>query len=149
MTLGEDHGQKRYGLQLADKQAAEAAAKPAEPVAEPVEVKAVFIPAQPVMKPIEAAVLTAAAATIPPPAPALIALPEPEIPGGELFSVAASGANVRQGAGTDFPVLDSLTGGEQVLVVDDTQPTQGWSKVRLEGDGVEGYVATRLLTAAE
>ena len=39
----------------------------------------------------------------------------------------------------------SLTKGEQVLVVQDENPVEGWSKVRLEGDGIEGYVATRLL----
>ena len=153
MTLGEDHGQKRYGLMLADKQAAEAAVKAAEPVAESTqatEVKAVFIPAQPVMRPIQVAALVVPPVLAPGPAAAKSAqtLPEPVIPGGKLFSVVARGANVRQGPATTFAVLDSLTGGDQVLVVDEDSPITGWSKVRIEGDGVEGFIATRLLIAS-
>jgi hypothetical protein len=42
--------------------------------------------------------------------------------------------------------LGSLPQGEQVLVVIEDMPVDGWSRVRLEGDGVEGYIATRLLS---
>ena len=154
LIAGEDHGQKRYGLMLADQQAAAAVAPVAETT--PVdEVKAVFIPAQPVIQPIEAAVrtavaaATATAATDPGAAQPDHTLPAPEIPGGTLFTVAARGANVRQGPGMRFAVLDSLTVGEQVLVIAQDPPTDGWSRVRLEGDGVEGFIATKLLRQSE
>jgi len=160
MIAGEDHGQKRYGLMLADAEAAKAASLAAAAPPTP-EVKTVFVPSPTVMQPIEAAVQQAAAApeqiVIEPPQPQteLAAatpeptLPAPEIPGGKLFTVASKGANVRQGPGTDYAVLDSLVAGEQVLVVEDGAVLEGWSKVRLEGDGVEGYIASRLLLAAE
>lgn len=127
MVLGQDHGQKRYGLMLAEQQAqTPAIAPPPPPQPE------VYIPAQTVM------VTSPLAAPEP--------LPEPEIPGGRLLTVAALGANVRQGPGTSFDVVGSLAQGEQVLVVDEDAPVAGWSRVRLEGDGVEGYIATRLLS---
>ena len=166
LVLGEDHGQKRYGLMLADQQSDPGA--DLQPETAPAEVEAVvFIPAQTVMEP---AVVSAIVADIPGIDPAetqtaasqtaasqtaaalgtaaAAPLPEPEIPGGTLFSVAASQANVRQGPGTGFAVLGSLTRGEQVLVVLEDSPVKGWSRVRLEGDGLEGYIATRLLTTA-
>ena len=151
LIAGEDHGQKRYGLMLADQQAAEAVV----PVAEVAEVRTIFIPAQPVIQPIEVAVRTAVAAdtatttTDPGAAQPFQTLPAPEIPGGTLFTVAARGANVRQGPGTAFAVLDSLIAGEQVLVIAQDPPTDGWSRVRLEGDGVEGFIATKLLRQSE
>ena len=142
MILGQDHGQKRYGLMLADQQPPVTAPEP--PVDQPAEL-VVFIPAPTVMKaaPVEAPVVTKVAAdVVAPEAP----LPEPEVAGGTLFTVAASTANVREGPGKAFGVLGSLARGEQVLVVEEADPTQGWSRVRLEGDGMEGYIATRLLS---
>jgi len=141
MVLGQDNGQKRYGLMLAEQQPPVAEIAPA-----PVENKpAVFIPAQTVMKPrvVEAPVVAEVAAPVAAP------LPEPQVTGGRLLTVAASAANVRQGPGTTFGVVGSLTQGEQVLVVEEEAPVEGWSRVRLEGDGVEGYIATRLLSGAE
>ena len=130
---GADHGQKRYGLMAAVippvAQDATAAVK-----------RVVFVPAQPVMQPAVVAVVAAQ------PAAPLVILPDPTIPGGKLFTVAGRGANVRQGPGTTFAILDSLAAGDQVLVMDEATPTAGWSKIRIEGDGVEGYVASRLLT---
>lgn len=141
MVMGQDHGQKRYGLLQAEQQAlvAEVAQPPVE------NQSVVFIPAQTVMKSpvVKAPMLAEAAATVAQP------LPEPQVTGGRLLTVAASTANVRQGPGKTFGVVGSLTRGEQVLVVDEVAPVQGWSRVRLEGDGVEGYIATRLLSAAE
>lgn len=154
LVLGEDHGQKRYGLMLADQQPAPAEDLQPTPVAVN---EVVFIPAQTVMEP---AKVVAAVAEIPAPVvsaneptatntAAITPLPEPEIPGGTLFSVSADQANVRDGPGKGFSVLGRLTKGEQVLVVLEDNPVEGWSKVRLEGDGIEGYIATRLLTAAD
>jgi hypothetical protein len=138
MVLGEDHGQKRYGLMMADQ--LPQVAEPTQPAA-PEADKVVFIPAQTTMEPAPVAtspVTTVVADTTQP-------LPDPVIPGGKLFTVASLQANVREGPGKTFGVLSSLTKGEQVLVVEEVSPTDGWSKVRLEGDGVEGYIATRLL----
>lgn len=149
MILGQDHGQVRYGLMPAPEQ-------PATP--EPVRAAStpsVFIPAQTVMEP--AAPLTpdlqstvmAAPVVATPEVTAVTApepTPEPEVAGGKLFFVSATGANVREGPGTDYGVLGSLAQGEQVLVVLEDTPVEGWSRVRLEGDGVEGYIATRLLS---
>ena len=54
--------------------------------------------------------------------------------------------NVRAGPGKDFSVVDRLVRGESVLVVVQGEGPDGWSLIRIEGDGVEGYVASRLLT---
>lgn len=58
--------------------------------------------------------------------------------------VNASSVNVRQGPSTQDAVVGKLDRGDAALVVwtDDT----GWSRIRIEGDGVEGYVASRFLT---
>lgn len=140
MVLGQDHGQKRYGLLMADK-----APKNVQAMQQVAPTQVVFVPAQPVMKPTPV-VATSVVAVVDPVEPAPEALPDPEIPGGTLFTVAANQANVREGPGKSFSVLGSLIAGEQVLVVDEANPTEGWSKVRIEGDGIEGYVATKLLT---
>lgn len=153
MVLGEDRGQKRYGLMLAEQAPLPEPALPKPALAEPTQTEhVVFIPAQTVMKPTE---VTAPA---PQPQAALepqveltsapaAQLPSPEIEDGALF-VASTGANVRSGPGKSYGVLESLAAGEQVLVVADDNPTDGWARIRLEGDGVDGYVAERLLTAA-
>ncbi len=146
LVLGEDHGQKRYGLMLADEQAAQAAelqtnTEPAKPI--------VYIPARTMMKPakpaekpvVKAPVIEVAAETAAP-------LPDQQTGGGVLFTVASTQANVRAGPGRIFAVVGTLNPGEQVLVVLDDSPVEGWSLVRPQGGGVEGYVATRLLTAA-
>jgi Bacterial SH3 domain len=148
LILGEDHGQKRYGLMLADEQP-----KPKSSVQSvPDEARQVlFIPAQTVMEPVKVASVqpepAAPEATQTPVAAQTPAapLPEPEIPGGRLFTVASKLVNVREGPGKNFAVVGSLTKGEQVLVVQDENPVEGWSRVRLEGDGIEGFIATRLL----
>ncbi|MBC7477775.1 MAG: SH3 domain-containing protein [Pseudorhodobacter sp.] len=144
IVFGADHGQKRHGLMLANAAPVAAAA--------PVPQKSVFIPAQPVMQAAPAqvadpmpALQTVAMETAPQADP----LPAPEISGGLLYSVAAAQANVRSGPGRSFAVVGRLNKGEQVLVVIEEQPIEGWSRVRIEGDGIEGYVSTRLLTRSE
>lgn len=150
LVLGEDHGQKRYGLMLADEQARQAAdvrmtVEPAKPV--------VFIPARTVMEPAKpAAKPVVAAPVVETPVVEIVAetatpLPDPQIAGGVLHTVSATQANVREGPGKIFGVLGTLTLGEEVLVVLDDNPVKGWSRVRLEGDGIEGYVATSLLAS--
>lgn len=58
--------------------------------------------------------------------------------------VNATSVNVRQGPSTQDAIVGKLDRGDAALVVwtDDT----GWSRIRIEGDGVEGYVASRFLT---
>ncbi len=149
LVLGEDRGQKRYGLMMVDQQVAQPALPdPAQDVAKAAPV--VFIPAQTVMAaPAVERVAEPAAAVV---APETVAqsqpetLPEPQVAGGLLFTVSANSANVREGPGTVFAVLGSLGQGEQVLVLSEESPIEGWSRVRLEGDGIEGYIATRLLS---
>ena len=185
LLFGSDHGQKRYGLMLADSQP-----KPDDPT-ETVARNTVFIPAQPVMRPIAdlinsapinaatpdlpvapTAVLnasldtapdtTAADTTVADTTPryltaadvttsgtfpdATAALPAPDIPNGILYTVNANQANVRDGPGRSFAVTDTVTHGEEVLVLYEAQPIEGWSLIRIEGDGVEGYVSTKLLS---
>ena len=65
---------------------------------------------------------------------------------GRILQVGARSANVRSGPGTDFDVVSRLTRGESVLVVAEGDGPDGWSLIRIEGDGVEGYIATRLLS---
>jgi hypothetical protein len=148
LVLGADNGQKRYGLMTAD--------DPAQPAAAPAAAESaptVFIPAQPVMQTVvqSAAVASQPVAPSPPaeivPASTAAApLPAPQIAGGILYSVAVPQANVRDGPGRSFAVTSSLAKGEQVLVIPEDQPIEGWSRIRIEGDGVEGYISTSLLT---
>ena len=185
LLFGSDHGQKRYGLMLADSQP-----KP-DDLTETVARNTVFIPAQPVMRPvadlinsgpINAAPNNAATADLPVAPTAVLnasldtapdttaanttpryltaadvttsgtfpdataALPAPDIPNGILYTVNANQANVRDGPGRSFAVTDTVTHGEEVLVLYEAQPIEGWSLIRIEGDGVEGYVSTKLLS---
>ena len=190
LLFGSDHGQKRYGLMLADSQP-----KP-DDLTETVARNTVFIPAQPVMRPVAdlinsgpinaapnnaatpdlpvapTAVLNASLDTAPDTTAAdttaanttpryltaadvttsgtfpdaTAALPAPDIPNGILYTVNANQANVRDGPGRSFAVTDTVTHGEEVLVLYEAQPIEGWSLIRIEGDGVEGYVSTKLLS---
>ena len=136
LTLGQDHGQLRFGLMQAkaEKEAQVLAAaapapspKPAKPA--PMVVSAAFVPETPLM-------------TAPEPA----ADPVAATPEGKIFYVTSDSANVRQGPGKEHAVLERLPKGEAVLVLEQGTGPDGWSLIRIEGDGVEGYVAARLLT---
>ena len=63
-----------------------------------------------------------------------------------LMVVNPKSANVRSGPGKDFDVVGRLTRGDSVLVVVRGEGADSWSLIRIEGDGIEGYIATRLLT---
>jgi hypothetical protein len=65
-------------------------------------------------------------------------------PAGGLRWVQANAINVREGPGTGYGVAGRLTRGEAVTVVADAG--DGWLRIRIEGDGLEGFVAARLLT---
>lgn len=135
LVAGQDRGQQRFGLMAQPVPAplpVEAVA--IAPAADPVIVEASFVPAQPVM--------TAPAPAAAAPA-AVAALPEAT---GRVLYVDAKSVNVRAGPGKDFDVVDRLKRGEAVLVVAEGEGPDGWSLIRIEGDGIEGYVAARLLT---
>lgn len=168
MIGGQDRGQARLGLSLpplmppiverarpAEVRAASVAtlvpvAAPA-PAAPPPETQA--IAEAPATAEVAA---TEVAATAPPPArptftlstveeadiAALAEAPAPAVT--TVLYVAATSVNVRQGPSTQDPVLGRLTRNEAVSLVRDAG--DGWMQVRIEGDGIEGYVAARLLT---
>lgn len=64
---------------------------------------------------------------------------------GEIWYVAGNSLNVRSGPSTDDAVVGKLSRGEAMLVV--ARDGEDWAQIRIEGDGIEGYVATRFLTA--
>jgi hypothetical protein len=136
---GQDRGQQRFGLMVPpETQVVEApVAETAVVVAAPVQLEtnvAMFAPPEPVMAapvPLEAT-------------PAVESAPLTD--SGKVLLVGAKSVNVRSGPGKDFDVVSRLERGEAVLVVAEGEGADGWSLIRIEGDGVEGYVASRLLT---
>ncbi len=128
---GQDRGQKRFGLMAQPGSQEAPVALAAAPEALPQDVVvASFVPEKPLMA-----------------APAVEAVVEVAAqPEGKLFYVASDVANVREGPGKDHAVIEKLLKGESVLVVSHGEGPDGWSLIRIEGDGVEGYVASRLLT---
>ncbi len=143
MTVaGHDRGQERFGLT--------GAYDPPPPV-----------PLLPAAPPVPAEVATLAAAE---PAPVLLVSYSPEAPVPAAAPPAADGAaasaaepaplpvmwisassvNLREGPSTDTSVLGKLSRDEAVTVV--AEAADGWLRVRLEGDGGEGFIAARFLT---
>jgi len=57
--------------------------------------------------------------------------------------VTAQRVNVRQGPSTEHPVLGKVVYDEAVQVLSD--PAQEWVLVRIEGDGIEGYMSSKFL----
>ena len=131
---GQDRGQLRFGLMQAEQAVVAQAVAPSAPV-EPVEVPQVVAAAYSPDKPLMAAPAAAVDASA----------PEATVPAGRILYVAAASANVREGPGKDHAVLERLPQGEAVLVLAEGEGADGWSLIRIEGDGVEGYVASRLL----
>ncbi len=64
---------------------------------------------------------------------------------GEIWYVAGNSLNVRAGPSTDDAVVGKLSRGEAMLLV--AREGDEWAQIRIEGDGIEGYVATRFLSA--
>lgn len=61
--------------------------------------------------------------------------------------VNAERVNVRQGPSTDYGVVDQVVYGEATEILSD--PSQEWVKIRIQGDGVEGWIASRFLQDGE
>jgi hypothetical protein len=74
--------------------------------------------------------------------PSLDPTPAPEAL--TVMYVSSTAVNVRGGPSTDYGVVGRLTRDEAVTVV--TPATNGWVQIRIEGDGIDGYIAARLLT---
>ena len=135
---GEDRGQQRMGLQ---------GAYDTSPAPAPVIAKAPEIaPAQ-----------TAAAETVAP-ADSLRILPRPTDsaatlqpatltpeapPADDLRVITAEAANVRDGASRNAAVIGRLENGEVVRIL---ETTGDWVHIRIEGDGIDGYVHRRLIS---
>lgn len=136
---GQDRGQVRFGLMSAPEDVQPAVVLTEEPA--PVEVTAAaFAPAKPVM-------VAPAPDTTPQTTPVVVEAVAAETPAieGAIFYIDAKSVNVRSGPGKSNPVVARLTRDEAVLVISQTDEENGWSLIRIEGDGVEGYVATQLL----
>ena len=148
---GRDNGQMRFGLVEAEKEAALArsiavstdAAQtvaqndnilPAEPVvigtATPV-VEVAFAPAK-VVAPAETDAATTKTA----------ARKTERL--GEIRYVSGRSVNVRSGPSTRDTVVDKLARGDEVSVV--WVEDNGWARIRIEGDGIEGYMSADFLT---
>lgn len=141
---GQDRGQQRLGL-LDHYAPSEASPQDSMPPTRPQAVPEVVLAAMPVAAPAapvpvvdvpvaEAPVVASAPAEVVP--AALAALP--------LRYVNTNAINVRRGPSTNDAVVGRLTRNEAVALVAETG--DGWYLVRIEGDGIEGYVAARLMT---
>lgn len=79
------------------------------------------------------------------------AAPEPEpipAPNADLRRVDADRVNLRSGPSTDYRVLDTLTRDTQVEVLSiDTLGSEPWAQLLVVETGLEGFMATRFLTA--
>ena len=151
-VAGADHGQRRQGLLAADtNDPQDVLASAGAAVVETAAAKAApqeFLPAQPVVQPTQPVIQPVArTVAVTEPAPVAEAAPvaEPAPETTLLRYVGANSVNVREGPGKSFAVLDTLKPGEAVTVVSAEGGEAGWSLIRIEGDGIEGYVATRLL----
>lgn len=133
---GQDHGQMRQGLMLTPPAVA---ANPVVKTPEPAVILTNFTPKVPAPKaPVVAA---------PAPAPVVarveaVASPA-EAQALPVSYVNTNSLNVREGPSTDTVVVGRLSRGEAVSVVSEQD---GWYRIKLEGDGIEGFVAARLMT---
>jgi len=62
----------------------------------------------------------------------------------QVSRVLGSTVNVREGPSAKSAVVDRLARDEMVTVI--SNDGSGWSMVRIEGDGIEGYIASRYLS---
>ncbi len=61
----------------------------------------------------------------------------------DIRRVTSTSANVRGGPSTGHAVVGRVTLGEEVEVVE--QGGNGWLRIRLQGDGVDGWISARLV----
>ena len=73
------------------------------------------------------------------------AAPEAPAPDqGRIWYVRADSVNVRAEPSTDAEVLGKLAQGEALLLI--ATAGEDWARIVIQGDGIEGYVATRFLS---
>jgi len=134
---GQDRGQMRFGLMQAepvgepvDEPATQAAAMaPVLPEASAAIVPVAFAPAQPLITPV-----------VQPQTPVV---PE-ALPATDVRYVMGRSVNVRSGPSTQNAVVGRLTRGEAVRVV--RVEDNGWAEVRIEGDGIDGFMSLSFLS---
>ena len=78
-----------------------------------------------------------------PVAVAVVSIPEPA-PERIIWFVTGSRVNVRGGPSTNYEVLSKVVYGEAAEIISD--PDADWVKIRIEGDGVEGFIMKRFMT---
>ena len=137
---GEDRGQQRMGLQGAydAPPAAPAPIIAAAPDTPEAQVASASAPADSLRILPRAA---DAAATV---QPASLPAPDPA-PADDLRFVTAEAANVRDAASRTAAVIGRLERDEIVRIL---ETTGDWVHVRIEGDGIDGYVHRRLISTA-
>ena len=126
---GQDRGHIRFGLIAPPVKPVQVVPPAADAPLSDISAAA-FVPSQPLMTPPAVVAPTEVAVAVAP---------------GDIKQIVARSANVRSGPGKDFAVIGRLVQGESVLVAAEDDMADGWSLIRIEGDGVEGYVASRLL----
>ncbi len=80
--------------------------------------------------------------------PAAPDAPQPEVAAGDqgtIWYVTASSVNVRSAPSTEAEVVGKLTSGEATLVVQAVDDE--WARIVIQGDGLEGFVSMRYLSA--
>lgn len=141
---GEDRGQQRAGLRgdYAIDLAQTPVVEPAKPApatlaeAQPTDTLRI-LPATPTPAP-QPASLTAVE---PAPEPAIATLNTPTI---LLRTITAEAANVRDAASRSGLVIGRVERGEIVQMIEESGD---WVHIRIEGDGIDGYVHRRLISA--
>ena len=81
------------------------------------------------------------------PLPEAPAAPAEAAPRPRVAYISGTKVNVRAGPSAETEALTQLLQGEAVLATPSDTP--GWTLIRIEGDGLEGYVATRFLTEGD
>ena len=66
-------------------------------------------------------------------------------PAQEIVALSASAVNVRSGPSTATASLGTLSRGDTALVI---ARSNGWAHIRIEGDGLDGYVLEKFLKPA-
>jgi hypothetical protein len=92
-------------------------------------------------------------AAITPPAPEAVLPPsvadeiETALAESQVWYVTGKVVNVREGPDTSFPVVGKVVYGEATEILSD--PSDDWVRIRIQGDGIEGYMARRFLQDSE
>lgn len=145
---GRDYGQMRPGLAKAALEGETRSDAPLEAIAPqlapatPRVIAASFTPAAPTE--IDVPLVLPLVQTAVEPSPEAVPVTQPET-SLQIWYIDARSVNVREGPSTDHPVVGKLTKGEATRVL--WTETNGWARILIEGDGIEGFVSTDFLTS--